>query len=71
MFLTLAIVISPLLNKCINPLEIEVNRDYVGYVILVRLDTPKLALVITQYIEAYNKCHSGGLSQDLRHDAAS
>ena len=26
--------------------------------------TPKLALVITQYIEAYNKCHSGGLSPD-------
>ena len=26
------------------------------------INTPKLALVITQYIEAYNKCHRGGLS---------
>jgi len=26
------------------------------------INTPKLALVITQYIEAYNKCHKGGLS---------
>jgi len=28
-------------------------------------DTPKLALVITQYIEAYNERHSGGLSPGL------
>jgi len=54
LFLTLAIVISPLLNKCINPLEIEVNRDYVGYVprlLIARngnfeINTPKLALEI-------------------------
>jgi len=26
------------------------------------INTPKLALVITQYIDAYNKSHSGGLS---------
>ena len=26
------------------------------------LNTPKLALVITQYIEAYDKCHRGDLS---------
>jgi len=26
------------------------------------INAPKLALVITQYIDAYNKRHSGGLS---------
>ena len=58
------------LNKVINPLDFKVNRDYVGYVprlLIARngnfeINTPKLALVITQYIEAYNKCHKGGLS---------
>jgi len=36
--------ISPLLNKFINPIDIEVNRDYVGYVFINSFkDTPKLA----------------------------
>ena len=39
---------------------------YVSYMSLntyeIITDTPNLALVITQYIEAYNKRHSGGLS---------
>jgi hypothetical protein len=30
------------------------------YVFIISFkDTPKLAFVITQYIEAYNKCHRG------------
>jgi len=54
--------ISPLLNKFINPIDIEVNRDYVGYVFINSFkDTPKLAPKIKCFAYLF-RCHSGGLS---------